>query len=152
MQINYKKQTRLKIDATSGCISHMKVVAAEMSEENHALRAEVLETIYKAEFNYSSSSAENDGERFRMMFPQQPAAERYSCLYTKSPYLLRYGVVEHLLEGQIKDVEGVLYTFKFDETRKPQLVKQYYGYLCYWSPEFEQVANIYTGLLFMGHL
>ena len=82
---NMKKQTTLKIDVKSGCISHTKVAAAEMSEENQALRAEVLEAFYKAEFNYGFSSAENGGKKFRRMFPGHPATEKFVALTPNRP-------------------------------------------------------------------
>ena len=85
------------------------------------------------------------------MFPGHPAAEKYSCSSTKSAYLLRYGISEILKSEQIQDIKDVPYTFKFDETTTSQVLKQYDGYLCYWSPMYEEIVNTYAGSLFMGH-
>ena len=66
-------------------------------------------------------------------------------------YLLRYGISEILKSEQIQDIKDVPYTFKFDETTTSQVLKQYDGYLCYWSPMYEEIVNTYAGSLFMGH-
>ena len=58
------------------------------------LRAEIIETLHKVEYNQSFSSATNDGNRFRMMFPNHSASEHYHCSSTKSSHLLRYGIAK----------------------------------------------------------
>ena len=86
------------------------------------------------------------------MFPGHPATEKYSCAFTtKSAYLLQYGISEILKSEQIQDIKDVPYTFKFDETTTSQVLKQYDGYLCYWSPMYEEIVNTYAGSLFMGY-
>ena len=121
-----------------------------MTPAMQALKAEIIETLHKTEYNHSFSSAEKDGELYRLMFPGHPAAEKYSCFSTKSAYLLRYGISEILKSEQIQDIKDVPYTFKFDETTTSQVLKQYDGYLCYWSPMYEEIVNTYVGSLFMG--
>ena len=117
-----------------------------------ALKAEIIETLHKTEYNHSFSSAEKDGERYWLMFPGHPAAEKYSCSSTKSAYLLRYGISEILKSEQIHhDIKDVPCTFKFDETTTSQVLQQYDGYLCYWSPIYEEIARTYAGSLFMDH-
>lgn len=39
-----------------------------------ALKAEIFPTLHKAEYNHRFCSAEQDGKRFRLMFPGHPSA------------------------------------------------------------------------------
>ena len=117
-----------------------------------ALKAEIIETLHKTEYNHSFSSAEKDGERYCLMFPGHSATEKYSCTFTtKSAYLLQYGISEILKSEQIQDIRDVPYTSKCDEIATSQVLKHYDGYLYYWSPMYEKIVNPYTGSLFMGH-
>ena len=147
-----KSQTLLQILPT-GQVSHTGAGAAPeaLSDKMQALKAEVIDVMYKAQYNYSFSSAQGDGDRYRLMFPGHPAAENYSCSSTKSAYMLQYGIGEILKEDLKKDMQRVPYTFKFDETTTSQVKKQYDGYICYWSPSYDQVVNMYAGSLFVGH-
>ena len=122
-----------------------------MTPVMQALKAEIVETLHKTEYNHSFSSAEKVGEQYQLIFPRHPAAEKYSCSSTKSAYLVRYGISEILKSEQIQDIKDVPYTFKFDETTTSQVLKQYDGYLCYWSPMYEEIVNTYAGSLFMGY-
>ena len=145
-----KSQTLLKV--STGKVSHSGAVVPEvLSDSMQALKAEIIDVIYKAQYNYSFSSASGDAARYRMMFPGHPAAENYSCSSTKSTYLLKYGIAELLKEDLIKDMQNVPYTFKFDETTTSQVKKQYDAYICYWSPSYDQIVNMYAGSLFVGH-
>ena len=108
----------------TGHIAHTHGGAEVLTPAMQALKAEIIETLHKTEYNHSFSSAEKDGERYRLMFPGHPAAEKYSCSPTKSAYLLRYGVSEILKSEQIQDIKDVLYTFKFDEATASQVLKQ----------------------------
>ena len=116
-----------------------------------ALKAEIIDVLYKVQYNYSFSSASGDGECYRLMFPGHPAAENYKCSSTKSAYLLQYGIVDIFKEEIVKDMEGVPYTFKFDETTTSQVKKQYNAYISYWSRQYNEVVNVYAGSLFVGH-
>ena len=49
------------------------------------------------------------------------------------------------------DLEGVPYTFKFDETSASQLKKQYDAYVTYWSKVHDCITSNYLGSLFVGH-
>ena len=146
-----KSQSLLKVLST-GQVSHIGAVPEVLSEAMQVLRAEIIDVMYKAQYNHSFSSASDDGERFRLMFPGHPAAENYKCSSTKSAYLLQYGVAELLKEDLMKDIRGVPYTFKFDETATSQVKKQYDAYICYWSPSYGQIVNMYAGSLFLWTL
>ena len=41
-----------------------------------ALKAEIIETLHKTEYNHSFSSAERDGERYRLMFHGHPVTKK----------------------------------------------------------------------------
>ena len=135
----------------TGHVAHTHGGPEVLSEEMQALKAGIIETLHNAEYNHSFPSAEKDGERYQLMFPGHPAAEKYSYSSTKSAYLLRYGISKVLKAEQIQDIKDVPYTFKFDEITISQVLKQYGGYLCYWSPMYDEVVNTYAGSLFMGH-
>ena len=133
-------------------VAHTHGGAEVLTPAMQALKAEIIETLHKTEYNHSFSSAEKDGERYCLMFPGHSATEKYSCTFTtKSAYLLQYGISEILKSEQIQDIKDVPYTFKFDETTTSQVLKQYDGYLCYWSPIYEEIVRTYAGSLFMDH-
>ena len=115
------------------------------------LCTEIIETLHKLEYNQSFASATNDGDKFRLMFPNHPASEHYHCSSTKSSYLLRYGIAEVLFEEIKNDMIDVPDTVKFDEFTTSQLKKQLDIYVCYWSKIFDQVVNGYGGSCFIGH-
>jgi hypothetical protein len=142
-------QSTLAVSAT-GAIIHTGGEAV-LPIAMQALRAEVLETLHKAEYNQSFSSGKDDGDRYRLMFPGHPAAEHYHSGPTKVAYLLRYGVAEVLLRELIGDMCDMPYTFKFDETTNSQVKKQFDVYISYWSKISDQIVNVYGGSLFIGH-
>ena len=96
----------------------------------HALRAEVIETLHKVQYNISFNSAQNDGDRFRLMFPDHPAAEKYACSSTKSSYLVTHGIAPYLTERSKVDCANTPYPIKFDETTASQTKKQFDMYVC----------------------
>ena len=99
----------------------------DLSDKMQALKPEIIH------YNYSFSSASGDGKRYPLMFRGHPAAENCKCSSTKSAYLLQYGIVDIFKEELVKDMEGVPYTFKYDETTTSQVKKQYDAYMSYWS-------------------
>ena len=146
-----KTQSLLSILPT-GHMTHTHRGAEILTPVMQALKAEIIETLHKTEYNHSFSSAEKDGERYCLMFPGHSATEKYSCTFTtKSAYLLQYGISEILKSEQIQDIKDVPYTSKCDEIATSQVLKHYDGYLYYWSPMYEKIVNPYTGSLFMGH-
>ena len=88
---------------------------------------------------------------FQQMFPDSLTAASYKQSYTKVSYILKFGIAGHLKKQLIYDVNGVPYTFKFDETTTIQTKKQYDGYLQYWSSLREEIVNSYCGSIFIGH-
>ena len=78
----------------SGEVSHSAALPEDLSDEMQALKAEIIDVLYKVQYNYSFSSASGDGECYRLMFPGHPAAENYKCSSTKSAYLLQYRIVD----------------------------------------------------------
>ena len=87
--VPFQTQSQLKILPT-GHIAHTHGSLEILSPEMRALKAEIFETLHKAEYNHSFSNAEKDGELFRLMFPGHPAADKYSCSSTKSSYLFKW--------------------------------------------------------------
>ena len=79
----------------------------DLSDKMQALKAEIIDVLYKVQYNYSFSSVSGDGERYRLMFPGHPAAGNYKCSSTKSAYLLLYRIVDIFKEELVKDMEGV---------------------------------------------
>ena len=51
----------------------------------------------------------------------------------------------------LKDAKDTFFTYKFDETMTFHAKKQYYGYITYFSKQFEQIVTVYCGSLFVGH-
>ena len=82
------------------------------------------------------------------MFPGHPAALNAPLL---NLFFLQYGMVDILTEEFLKDIEGVPFTFKFDETTTSQVKKQYDAYISYWSRQYNEVVNVCAGSLFVGH-
>ena len=68
-----KTQSLLSILPT-GHIAHTHRDAEVLTPAMQALKAEIIETLHKTEYNHSFSSAEKDGELYRL-FPGHPAAE-----------------------------------------------------------------------------
>ena len=107
------------------------------------LHAEIIETLHKREYNQSFASPTNDGDRFRLMFPNHSASEHYHCSSTKSLYLL--------FEDVKNDMTDVPYTVKFDESTTSEVKKQLDIYVCYLSKIHDQVVNGYGGSCLIGH-
>ena len=77
-----KTQSPLSILPT-GHVAHTHGGPEVLTPAMQVLKAEIIETLHKAEYNHSFSSAEKDGERYRLMFPGHPAVEKYSYSSTK---------------------------------------------------------------------
>ena len=105
----------------SGNLSLSGAKEAQLSGPMQALRAEIIESLHKAEYNHSFSSSSDDGERLQLMFPGHPAALNYQCSSTKTAYLLRYGISEFVFEELKQDAANII---KFDETTINQVKKQ----------------------------
>ena len=108
-----------------------------LTSEEQILKAEVLQCLQFAEYNYSFASANSDGQRFRLMFPDFEIAKNYEQADTKIKYNIPFGIAPYLKEKLTYDVRNKPFTFKCDETTTSQVKKQYDGYLQYWSPTFK---------------
>ena len=62
------------------------------------------------------------------MFPDPEIARKYKQSETKVKYSVQFGIAK-------QDFSKTPFTFKFDETTKSQIKKQYDGYIQYWCPK-----------------
>ena len=69
---------------------------------------------------------------------------------TKSQYVIKFGIADHLTKKFIYHVNCVPFSFLFDQSTNNQVKKQY-GYASYQSPRYDQVVSAYAGSLFVGH-
>ena len=65
-------------------------------------------------------------------------------------YIVKYGLAEYFKEQVQLDLEGVPYTFKFDETTASQVKKQYDTYVTYCSKVHDCITSNYLGYLFVS--
>jgi len=68
-----------------------------------------------------------------MVFPDSQIVKNYSQGKTKMSYNVNYGIAPYFKKMLTYDVRNTPFCFKFDETTNIQVVKQYDGYLQYWS-------------------
>ena len=68
---------------------------------------------------------------------------------SKMAYIVKYGLAEYFKEQVQLDLEGVPYTFKFDEDTISQVNKQYDDYVTYWSNVHDYITSNYLGSLFI---
>jgi len=144
-------QSKLMLGPTGKVTASVKD-SMNIPPEMHALRAEVIETLHKVEHNnISFNSSQNDGDRFRLIFPGHPAAEKYACSYTKSAHLVSHGIPAYFKQQLKEDCKNTPFTIKFDETTTSQIKKQFDMYICYWSKKYNLVMNKYVVSKFVGH-
>ena len=122
-----------------------------LSPQEEVTRAETLQAIKVVSSNYSFTSTNDDGDRFRKMFPDSVIAKNYHQSKTKVSYMIKHGISPYVKELLLNDFKGTPFVFKFDETTTLQQKKQYDGYVQYWSPEHNLVTSAYCGSLFVGH-
>ena len=123
----------------------------ELTPEDQVMKAETLQVLKVVSSNYSFASTTDDGERFRLMYPDSPTAAKYQQSRTKVNYVIKHGISPYVKDLYIKDLIGTPFVFKFDETTTLQVKKQYDGYIQYWSKEMNLVNSVYCGSLFVGH-
>ena len=63
------------------------------------------------------------------MFSDSQIAKDYHMEERKARYLIQFGVYPYLKRLQKKDIEGMPFSFRFDETTTSQVKKQYDGYV-----------------------
>ena len=123
----------------------------KLTPEEEVTKAEILQALKVVSSNYSFASTVDDGERFRLMFPNSPVAKKYQMSKTKVSYTIKHGISPYIKALNINDFKGSPFVFKFDETTTVQVKKQYDGYVQYWSKEQNLVVSVYCGSLFVGH-
>ena len=108
--------------------SHQKISVSKVGEikltgkfvltkEENVIKAETLNALHYVEANYSYSSATKQSLLYKELFPDSSIAQSFTSSASKMAYIVKYGVVEYFKEQVQVDLEGVPYTFKFDETR-----------------------------------
>ena len=66
-------------------------------------------------------------------------------------YSIQYGITPYFKELLKDDLKGVPYCFEFDETTTEQVIKQYDGYVQYWSKCHQRIRIAYCGTLAVDH-
>lgn len=85
------------------------------------------------------------------MFTDSDIASSYHMAQTKCKYIIQFGLYEYIFEELKADFKGKPFSFKFDETTKSQVKKQYDAYVQYESRIFNKIATRYVGSAFHGH-
>ena len=62
------------------------------------------------------ASAADDGDRFRLMFPESKTAAKYQQSKTKINYVIKHGISPYVKNLHLEDFNGTPFVFKFDET------------------------------------
>ena len=88
-----------------------------LTKEENVIKAETLNALHYVEANYSCSSATKQSLLYKELFPDSSIAQSFASSASKMAYIIKYGLAEYFKEQMQIDVEGVPYTFKFDETR-----------------------------------
>ena len=129
----------------------LKKVNVQLSIDDQVCRAETYRALKVVASNYSFASTNDDAELFKLMFENNPVAEKYAMAETKVKYVVQFGIAPYCKEMIVSDLKGCPFTFKFDETTNRMVKKQYDGYFQYWSPKEDCVLNVYGGSIFIGH-
>ena len=135
-------------DRKTGTLSKGSVI---LTNEEHVLKTEIIQALKIVDGNFSFTSANGDGDRFRTMFPDSAIAKSCKQRETKVKYCLQYGIAPHLKDLIVKDLANSPFTFKFDETTTSQVKKQYDAHMQLWSEKENRVIIAYCGSLFVGH-
>ena len=122
-----------------------------LSDQDAALKAEILGALNAVNCNHSFTSSNGSGEMYKSMFPDSNIAKNYKMGETKTKYVIQYGIAPHfqkLLQEEYKQTPN---TFKFDETTTQQVKKQYDGYVQFWSRKSQCIKIMYCGTLMVSH-
>ena len=141
----YKDQ---KTFSTRGSLQSTSFI---LSKEEQVIKAEALNALHYVQPNYSYASSSKQSELYKEMFPDSEIAKSFTSGYTKMAYIVRYGLAPYFEQKIKHDIANTPFTFKFDETTTKQVVKQYDGYVCYWSKIHGYIITSYLGLMFVGH-
>ena len=137
--------------ASDGKTATLSKGSVILTNEEHVLKAEIIQALKIVEGNFSFASANDDGDRFPTMFPDSAIAKSYKQGETKVKYCLQYGIAPHLKVLIVKDLANAPFTFKFDETTTSQVKKQYDAHVQFWSEIENRAIIAYCGSLFVGH-
>ena len=138
-------QNQRIFEVNSGNVNLTPKTNMVLSSEDKVFKAEILQALHVAKFNYSFASTQSDSKRFQMMFPDSQIVQSYSQSEAKVKYNLQFGIAPYCKKKLIYDVANSPFTFKFDETTNNQVKEQYDGYLQYWSKRQNEVVNRYCG-------
>ena len=87
-----------------------------LTKEKNVIKAETLNALHYVEANYSDSSATKQSLLYKKIFPDSSVAQSFTPPASKMAYIVKYGLAEYFKKQVQLDLEGVHYTFKFDET------------------------------------
>ena len=79
--------------------------------------------------NHTFASANDDSDRFKLMFPYNTIDKGYQQSDSKAQYIIKYRIANHLKKQLIYDVKKTPYSFLFDDPTNSQVKKQYDGYM-----------------------
>ena len=85
------------------------------------------------------------------MFPDPMIAESYTQGEPMFKHAIEYDISPYFRASMLHDFLNQPFTFKYDESTKSQIKKQYDGYVQFWSPNICQIVNKYCGSPFVGH-
>lgn len=117
---------------------------------NNVLEAEIWWSVRTALKNHSASSNSDIDFYFKKMFPGIPIVQKFSCGYTKSSYLMSFGIVPHLKSLLVEEVANEPFSLMFDESLNKSLTqKQLDIHLRYWNSGVVQTRYFDSKML--GH-
>ena len=93
------------------------------------MSAKILQALHVVDSGLPFASAESDGDRFRLQFPDSTIAKGYKQGKTKITYVIQHGIVPYIADLLQQDIASKPFSFKFDETTTSQIKKQYDAYL-----------------------
>ena len=160
--VKHKKQIRHSADALNESMSNDVVRESDtandannntpqLSKQDLVIKAETMQALKVVSSNYAFASTSDDGDRFRVMFPDSSIAENYQMSRTKTSYVIKHGIAPFVKEQAVEEFRGTPFVFKFDETTTIQTKKQYDAYVQFWSAQRNLVTSVYCGSIFVGH-
>ena len=82
-----------------------------LSRKKAILKAEILQTLHIVEKNLSFASANDDSDRFKLMFLDSTIAKGYQQSDLKVSYVTKYGIADGLKKQLIYDVKNTPINF-----------------------------------------
>jgi len=115
------------------------------------MSAEILQALHVVDSDLPFASAESDGDRFRLQFPDSTIAKGYKQGKSKITYVVQHGIVPYIADLLQQNIATKPFSFKLDETTTSQIKKQYDAYLIYYTKEKKHTTTAYCGSVFVGH-